>query len=327
MNRMRCLSFAAGLGLLASVLQSPATAGPPGCGVARARPHGGFLYAASIPVAAAAAVASAEASLPGFASGLTGRIPLLAPPIWAPPQRPVEDLREVVSTYVKDSWHVYTKPLDLRWRGALVVAGLAAVGGVLYAYDEDIYEELLRAKERDGYRWFHEYGEATEYVAHMGNMNRFYFGGLAAGYLLRLRPLTTLSAQILEAHFVSGAVKNVSGFTVGRERPEANLGPRHYDDGTSFPSGHTINVAELAVIFAHHVRFLPFQIFCYGTAVAISFQRVTSGAHWPSDVYAAYLLGHFTARELLKLHEQREIVLVPTTGPSGSLGLAVGWRF
>ncbi len=228
---------------------------------------------------------------------------------------------------MKDSWHVYTKPLDLRWRSALWVAGLAAVGGVLYAYDEEIYEELLRAKKRDGYRWFHEYGDATEYVAHMGNMNRFYFGGLALGYLLRLRPLTTLSAQILEAHFVSGAIKNVSGFAVGRERPNADLGPRHYDDGTSFPSGHTINVAELAVIFSHHIRFLPFQIFCYGTAIAISFQRVTSGAHWSSDVYAAYLLGHFTARELLKLHEQREIVVVPTTGPSGSLGLAVGWRF
>ncbi len=318
--------LSSGIGLAGAAHASAGTPAPcPADTPATYSPPGGTLslYTASIPTAA-----------PARTLGPTNtprrgpqRRPLLAAPIWSPRQQPLRDLRHAAVTYARDSWTIYTAPARWNRNSLLWLAGLTATAGVLYAYDEDIHAELVRATDRDGYRWFHEYGETVEYVGHMGNMNRFYFGGLALGYLLRLRPLTTLSAQILEAHFISGAVKNLGGFAVGRERPKAGLGARHFDDGTSFPSGHAINITELAVIFAHHVRFLPFQIACYGTAAAVAFQRITSGAHWPSDVFAACVLGYLTAQQVLKLHEGRSIMITSASGPSGAVGLAIGCRW
>ncbi len=241
--------------------------------------------------------------------------------------RPIADLSCAVTTFVKDGWYIYTAPVRLNWNSALWLAGLTAVGGVLYAYDEEIYEELKRIEFKDGYRWFREFGEAVEPVGHMGNMNRYYFGALAAGYLLGIRPVTLVSAQILEAHFLSGGFKNLGGAAVGRFRPEAHRGPRHFADGTSFPSGHTINIYELATIFAHHIPYLPFQIACYGAATAVAFQRVTSDAHWPSDVYVAGILGFVTARAILRQHESRRVAVTPTIGDSGTVGLTLTWRF
>lgn len=241
--------------------------------------------------------------------------------------RPWPDLKHAVTTFAKDGWFVYTAPARLNWNSALWLAGLTAVGGVLYAYDEEIHEELKRIEFRDGYRWFREIGETAEPVGHMGNMNRYYFGALAVGYLLSIDPITLVSGQILEAHFISGGLKNLGGAAVGRFRPEAHRGPRHFADGTSFPSGHTINIYELAAIFAHHLPFLPLQITLYGVATAVAFQRVTSDAHWPSDVYVAGVLGFVTARAILRQHESRRVVVTPTIREGGSVGLTLTLRF
>jgi membrane-associated phospholipid phosphatase len=66
---------------------------------------------------------------------------------------------------------------------------------------------------------------------------------------------------------------------------------------TSFPSGHAAAAFSIATVFAHRYRrhrWVPWV--AYGAAGAISFSRVTTQAHFPSDVFLGAALG-FTIAE------------------------------
>ena len=72
--------------------------------------------------------------------------------------------------------------------------------------------------------------------------------------------------------------------------------------GSSFPSGHAAGVFSVATVVAsryHKHRWVPWVM--YGFASAISFSRVTSSAHFPSDVFLGAALGYTITRfEVLK---------------------------
>lgn len=66
---------------------------------------------------------------------------------------------------------------------------------------------------------------------------------------------------------------------------------------TSFPSGHAAAAFSIATVFAHRYRrhrWVPWV--AYGAAGAIGFSRVTTQAHFPSDVFLGAALG-FTITE------------------------------
>jgi len=67
--------------------------------------------------------------------------------------------------------------------------------------------------------------------------------------------------------------------------------------GSSFPSGHAMMSFSVATIFAHRYRqhrWVPYV--AYGVAAAISFSRLTTGAHFPSDVLFGAATGFAIAR-------------------------------
>lgn len=66
----------------------------------------------------------------------------------------------------------------------------------------------------------------------------------------------------------------------------------HSWTSTSFPSGHAAAAFSIATVFAHRYRrhrWVPWV--AYGAAAAISFSRVTTQAHFPSDVFLGAALG------------------------------------
>jgi membrane-associated phospholipid phosphatase len=76
---------------------------------------------------------------------------------------------------------------------------------------------------------------------------------------------------------------------------KSNAGP--LGKGSSFPSGHAMMSFSIATIFAHRYRqhrWLPWV--AYGVATAISFSRITTGAHFPSDVFFGAATGFVIAR-------------------------------
>jgi len=68
--------------------------------------------------------------------------------------------------------------------------------------------------------------------------------------------------------------------------------------GSSFPSGHAMMAFSVAEVFAErykHHKWVPYV--AYTLATAISFSRVTTGAHFPSDVFigaaTGFAIAHF----------------------------------
>lgn len=67
--------------------------------------------------------------------------------------------------------------------------------------------------------------------------------------------------------------------------------------GSSFPSGHAAGVFSVATVVASRYRnhrWAPWVL--YGFATAVSFSRVTTRAHFPSDVFLGAALGYTITR-------------------------------
>jgi len=67
--------------------------------------------------------------------------------------------------------------------------------------------------------------------------------------------------------------------------------------GSAFPSGHAAGVFAVATVVAsryHNHRWVPWAV--YGFATAVSFSRVTTSSHFPSDVFLGAALGYTIAR-------------------------------
>lgn len=70
-----------------------------------------------------------------------------------------------------------------------------------------------------------------------------------------------------------------------------------FGKGTSFPSGHAMMAFSVATIFARRYkdhRWVPYV--AYAVAGAIAFARVTTGAHFPADVFIGSSLGYVISR-------------------------------
>ena len=67
---------------------------------------------------------------------------------------------------------------------------------------------------------------------------------------------------------------------------------------SGFPSGHTISAFAVATVIAGRYgrkhRWVPYV--AYGAATLIGFSRVTTQAHFPSDVFLGAALGYTVAR-------------------------------
>ena len=67
--------------------------------------------------------------------------------------------------------------------------------------------------------------------------------------------------------------------------------------GSSFPSGHAAGAFSVATVVAsryHNHRWVPWL--AYGFATAVSFSRVTTSSHFPSDVFLGATLGYAVTR-------------------------------
>ena len=100
---------------------------------------------------------------------------------------------------------------------------------------------------------------------------------------------------------VGGVINYAVGeFLVGRTRPALDEFVRSSSntEERSFPSGHVqgaVMLYGLAFVLAGRIAFAPLRFAVRGVSVAIlttiGFARIWDGAHWPTDVLAAYALG------------------------------------
>jgi hypothetical protein len=232
--------------------------------------------------------------------------------------------------FFEDAWYVASSPARMNRESAAWTAGIVGAGVLIYAYDQEIYDAFQRSREDDLYKAARWLGDRWEPVGNMGNTNVYYVGALAAGLATRWKPLERVPAEILQSHWTAGGLRNIGELTAGRRRPFEGEGARAFDppNGTSLPSGHASVMFELAAIAAHETRDTPFSIpvsaLGHFAAASVSMQRIDSGNHWPSDVYAGVVAGALISRTLLARRDARRAREEASSATSDSAAPADG---
>ncbi len=131
---------------------------------------------------------------------------------------------------------------------------------------------------------------------------------LAAGYI-RHDPYQTSTALLATEAYADSAVVDVAMKAITRRvRPvDVPINTPFTDtffnskkspiSGSGFPSGHATAAFSIATVVAmryHRHRWVPWA--AYGFATAVSLSRVTTLAHFPSDVFVGSALGYTIAR-------------------------------
>lgn len=243
---------------------------------------------------------------------------------------PVRDLINAGNTTISDAAHIYSAPARITPRSALWLGGLLAAGGLIYAYDQEIYDTLKRNEFEQPYKPIREAGEFFEPVGFQGFTNQFIIGGFLVGYFTGFDPVVEATGDMLECLLVSAPAKNLTMIAVGREGPSQEKGPREFEfnEGRSFPSGHSLTIVQLASVLSHHVDSKPFSALVYTVAGTVLLQRITSESHWPSDVFAGATLGWFHSHAILNRASGRRLQVLPAPIDEGKgIGMIIRMKF
>lgn len=131
---------------------------------------------------------------------------------------------------------------------------------------------------------------------------------MIAGYARHDSYQVSTALLAAEAYADSAVVDLAMKAITRRKRPSDVLGTGSFNDtffaggkspfkGSSFPSGHAAAVFSVATVVAsryHNHRWAPWL--AYGFATAISCSRITTLAHFPSDVFLGAALGYTVTR-------------------------------
>lgn len=241
------------------------------------------------------------------------------------------DLWYAGKTTVVDAGYIYSSPARLDRTSALKLGGFLAVGGLIYAYDQEIFDFFKRNEDGTILKPMRKFGDEVEFLGDGSTMPKYYLGGLVLGYLSGWDRLAFLTADLVETYYIAGLVKNATNTVTGRQRPAAGKGPYFYEfnEGTSFPSGHASNIMQTASIFSHHIDFWPFTVAAYSVASTVFVQRLTEDGHWPSDVYVGAAYGWLIAEEIFKRNSNRRVTgrpIITSDSESQTFGLLITFK-
>ncbi len=131
---------------------------------------------------------------------------------------------------------------------------------------------------------------------------------LVAGYI-RHDPYQVDTALLSGEAYADSAIVDLAIKAVSRRQRPSDVPPgasfnntffnggKSPFKGSSFPSGHAAGVFSVATVVAtryHNHKWVPWV--AYGFATAVSFSRVTTLAHFPSDVFLGAALGYTITR-------------------------------
>jgi len=122
---------------------------------------------------------------------------------------------------------------------------------------------------------------------------------------LRDAGLQSAEAQEIASQLLVPVLKRA----VGRSRPFTNEGTYHFEPfhskdeaHRSFPSSHATTAWAAATAIAAHYDDRVVPIVVYSIAAGVAYARVNDNVHYPTDVIAGALLGHFVARAVVRHH-------------------------
>lgn len=206
--------------------------------------------------------------------------------------------RQFFKNLFKDQKAIWTSPFHARPSDVWWLAPLGVGTAALIATDRETgdkiaeYPQLLDVSHAVSY--------AGEGYTVAGAALTFYVVGRAA-HNDRARETGLLSAEALvNSWIVVGVAKSIAR----RARPTAGEDrSKFFVGGTSFPSGHTIQIWSVATVVAHEYHDRPaVQIAAYAIASAVGVARFTGQNHYLSDVLVGGALGYGIGRYVYRTH-------------------------
>lgn len=244
---------------------------------------------------------------------------------------PFLDFWGAAKDFGKATWLVASAPAHLDRDSALRLGGVVLVGGVLFAFDQEISDALDAEANPEGNGGvLRRIGDFIEPMGLQGDTNIYFAGASVLGYLTRQDWIKNPAKQILYSQWIGGMGRQIVGHVVGRHRPSEGRGPYAFEfgEGTSFPSGHSAVAFELAYVLSHHINWRPASVLLYGLAGTMAFQRVDSNSHWASDAFFGSAWGYFVAKTVVASEESDRVSIEPLLDVgSGRTGIGVRFRF
>ena len=212
-------------------------------------------------------------------------------------------LKNLPTRILHDQKDIWLFPLQLA-KGHYWIPSLAVAGGTagLIAADPQAVP-YFRTRERN---WddFNDTFDGTITSAEMGfvPVTLLLVGGA------RHDSYATKTGLLAGEAYANGAIVDTALKAITRRRrPRDVAAGAPFNDtffetptsplGSSFPSGHAVAAFSIATVVARrygHHKWVPWV--AYGAATAIGFSRVTTRAHFPSDVFLGAALGYSIAR-------------------------------
>ena len=243
----------------------------------------------------------------------------------------------------QDTWDFITAPFHLDRHGAIKLTSVLAIGGVIFIFDQEIHDYILRTQDQNPWKQILEVGEFLEPLGLMDNTNPYWFAGMTVGYVFKFDGMTRMFQQLLFSHLISGATMVPTRYVIGRFRPRDNRGPYVFElgEGTSFPSGHTSTVFSLARVLSNTIGWRPASAVLYGLAGTVAYQRMagvydeqtgallSDSAHWPSDVWIGMWWGLTVTNIVIGNSEVRANPRIQTgmNPATGQMTLNLQYRF
>ena len=186
--------------------------------------------------------------------------------------------------------------------------------------------------------FFNAYGGYGVLVASVGTYGIARLAGSRPWSIIGLRATESIAVSGIATWFLKGVF--------GRQRPYVNIDDSHNykfgrgfgDDAySSMPSGHTTAAFAFAASVTDEVHeFWPKQTWwvatlTYGSATAVGFARISSNAHWTSDVVAGAGVGTLSGLLVsrwhrLHPHNKLDQWLLPKAVTTGATGTGLLWQ-
>jgi membrane-associated phospholipid phosphatase len=206
-----------------------------------------------------------------------------------------------ITDFAEDQKHIWTSPAHIRLADATWLVPLAGLTAGLFVTDRQ-YSASLSTNPTT--------------ISHYKTVSNIGIASLAgAGAGMYLMSFPTHNQHWRETGFLAGeaaldslVTAEVLKYSLRRERPyEGNGSGSFFSGGASFPSEHAAVAWSIAGVIAHEYPGTLPSLFAYGMASAVSFARVHSLQHFPSDVLVGGLLGYLTSQSVYRRRHDAEI--------------------
>ena len=201
-----------------------------------------------------------------------------------------------ITDFAQDQKYIWTSPARVRLADATWLIPLAGVTAGLFVTDQQ-YSASLSTNP-----------STISHYKTVSNVGIASLAGATAGMYLMSFP--THNEHWRETGFLAGEAAidslipvEIMKYSLGRERPyQGNGSGAFFQGGTSFPSEHAAAAWAIAGVIAHEYPGTFPQLISYGLASAVSFARVRSLQHFPSDVFVGSVLGYLMAQSVYSRH-------------------------